>query len=321
MLEICVLGSGSSGNCAVVRSQAVTLLIDAGLSAKQIRLRLGAVGIAPESLDGILLTHEHGDHVRGLDVFCRAFPVPVICTPLTRECLLDSLHHPKQWKLAPTGGAFSLGDLEVRLFSVPHDAVDPVGIVIEDRDSVLGVVSDVGSVNNVMRNHLMGANTVFVEANYDERMLHEDEKRPWSTKQRIAAHHGHLSNAQTASLVTEIASERLERVILGHLSDDCNCPEVAVRTVAGALGEAGFGHVDVRCAPRREPTERWPVAMAKPSGAPSASGSRVAEKPPGPGSSGVGTAIGSSSRAAPAEVRRSPHSRATALHQGELFSR
>ncbi|MDG2124897.1 MAG: MBL fold metallo-hydrolase [Verrucomicrobiales bacterium] len=275
MLRITVLGSGSSGNCALVVGERVRFLIDAGLSSKQICLRLGQVGVDPGSLDGILLTHEHGDHVRGLDVFCKRHEVPVVCTPMTREVLQRSLKVPKQWKLVPSGGDFELMGLSAATFPVPHDAVDPVGIVLRDGESGLGVVSDVGYVTNLMRERLRGLETIFVEANYDEKLLEEDTKRPWSTKQRISARHGHLSNVQTAELVASVAGPHLNRVILGHLSDDCNCPVLAREMILEVLGEKDCGHVDVCCAGRVEPTELWEAAPRRERPVVGADGERV----------------------------------------------
>lgn len=255
MLEIAVLGSGSRGNCAVVRGDGVCLLVDAGLSALQINRRLGMVGLGIEDLDGILLTHEHGDHTRGIDVFCRDRRVPIFCTALTREVVRDSVRREMEWRLFESGEGFSMGALEVRSFPVPHDAVDPLGYVIDDGESVLGVVSDFGHVTGLVKDQLRAATAVFIEANYDEVMLQNDVRRPWATKQRISSRHGHLSNDQAAELVVESASGGLHRVILGHLSGDCNDPEVACEVVNSRLRKGGIGGVEVCCASQGRPTE------------------------------------------------------------------
>jgi len=266
MLHLTVLGSGSSGNAAVVAvdGQPGGILIDAGLSAKQLGLRLSAVGVGPEALSGILLTHEHGDHTRGLDVFCHRYELPVFCTPPTRAVLADTLGRPKRWQLIPNGSGFEIGAISVVAFSVPHDAVDPVGFVLKDADSSIGFVSDTGHVTGIMRDHLRGVNTLFIEANYDEDMLEKDEKRPWSTKQRISARHGHLSNDQMAAFLHDVATSSLHRVVLGHLSEDCNDPELACTVARQALGEAGFSGVHVGCAGRETPIS-LPVAACAPS--------------------------------------------------------
>lgn len=262
MLNITTLGSGSSGNSALVCSGRTRLLVDAGLSAKQLRLRLEAIGVDPESLDGILLTHEHGDHTRGIDVFCRKVEVPVFCTARTRMVLRDSMKTEKSWKVIPSGGEFEIGDLGMRSFPVAHDAVDPVGFVVRDGESSLGIVSDVGFVTSLVVEAVRGVNTLFVEANYDEQLLFDDTKRPPSIKQRISSRHGHLSNEQTAELVVGAAGDALQRVILGHLSSDCNTPEIARRVVGGALGEALGREVEVVCAAAGVPTGGFDVCAA-----------------------------------------------------------
>ena len=152
------------------------------------------------------------------------------------------------------GGEFEIGGLGLRSFPVAHDAVDPVGFVLKDGESSLGIVSDVGFVTSLVVEAVKGVNTLFVEANYDEQLLFDDTKRPPSIKQRISSRHGHLSNEQTAELVVGAAGEGLERVILGHLSGDCNTPEIAKAVVGGKLAEALGREVPVVCAAAGEPT-------------------------------------------------------------------
>ncbi len=266
MLEISILGSGSAGNSAVVRSGADCLLIDAGLSCRQLSERLSAIGISPEDLDGVLLTHEHGDHTRGLDVFCRKVAVPLYCNPLTRETLGQSLKAPKCWKLVETGAEFGIGGISIATFSVPHDAVDPVGFLIRDATSSLGFVSDIGFVTGMVKARLEGANLLFMEANYDEELLQNDTKRPWSTKQRIMSRHGHLSNAQAAECAGELCHPGLGRVILGHLSRDCNRADLAEESVKGVLATVGGAHVEVGCAGQDTPTPWYRAGSGGPAG-------------------------------------------------------
>lgn len=262
MLRLTVLGSGSSGNCAVVSTGETTLLIDAGLSARQIVARLELAGLSLDCLDGILLTHEHCDHTRGMEILCRKRAIPLLCTPLTHESLASSIvfKSTPRWQLMQTGSAFQFRDLRIESFSVPHDAVDPVGFVIEDPESRLGVLSDVGFVTNLIKDRLRGSHSLFIEANYDARLLEADTKRPWATKQRISSRHGHLSNDQVAELVEAVAHADLHHIVLGHLSDDCNDPDMAVRRVHEALKSANVDGVTVRCAGRHQPTETLEVA-------------------------------------------------------------
>ena len=186
--------------------------------------------------------------MRGLDVFCKKNDVPVFCNALTRESLQLGMRHPKQWRIAQAGSRFAVGEIDVTAFSVVHDAVDPMGFVLSDGESKLGVVSDIGHVTKGVRSHLADVDTLFVEANYDLILLQNDTKRPWSTKQRILSRHGHLSNEQTAELVVECAPGGLHRVVLGHLSQDCNCPNVALETITRHLSDNGYHNVDVHCA-------------------------------------------------------------------------
>jgi phosphoribosyl 1,2-cyclic phosphodiesterase len=258
MMHLTVLGSGSSGNCALVTTAHTAVLVDAGLSARQILLRLESTGVKPEALDGILLTHEHGDHTAGLAVLCKQFDIPLYATPLTQE-VLEPVFKKKapRWRLMQTGTPFELKDLRVESFSVPHDAVDPVGFIIQSETDRLGLLSDVGFVTNLIRDRLRGAHTLFVEANYDTRLLEEDTKRPWSTKQRIASRHGHLSNEQAAELVRDLAHEALQQVVLGHLSSDCNDPDTAVGFIRAALRECphDLSQVEVWCADRAQASQ------------------------------------------------------------------
>ncbi|MGB0154814.1 MAG: MBL fold metallo-hydrolase [Verrucomicrobiales bacterium] len=253
MLELAVLGSGSSGNSALVCLGETRILIDAGLSARQLCLRLENLGVDPDSLSAIVLTHEHGDHTRGIDVFCRKRSVPIYGTTHTCAIVRENVKSEIPWHHFEAGNDFMIDDIKVESFSVPHDAVDPVGFVFRCNRSSLGVVSDVGHVTRMIVERLKGVDTLFVEANYDEVMLQNDTHRPWSTKQRISNRHGHLSNDQTAELVGQIASENLTRVVLGHLSSDCNAPDLARQVIIKKLEAEGLNGVLVECAMRKDP--------------------------------------------------------------------
>ncbi len=253
MLEFAVLGSGSSGNSGVVCLNDTRILIDAGLSAKQLCVRLELLGIDPDSISGILLTHEHGDHARGIDVFCRKRKLPIYGTAHTCEMVRESVRSEVIWNHFESGSQFKIGDIGVQSFSVPHDAVDPVGFVLRDQESSLGVLSDVGHVTHMIIDHLRGVDSLYTECNYDDVMLQNDTIRPWSTKQRISNRHGHLSNEQTAELVEKIASDNLCQVVLGHLSSDCNTPDLAAKVISERLQKCGYTDVTVECADRKIP--------------------------------------------------------------------
>ncbi|MDF1816189.1 MAG: MBL fold metallo-hydrolase [Verrucomicrobiales bacterium] len=266
MIEFAVLGSGSSGNSAVVCCGQTKILVDAGLSARQLAVRMEEVGVDPDSLTAILLTHEHGDHVQGLEVFCRKRSIPVYATVHTSHIVQQDKIKKAQisWRKFEAGSSFVVGDIEIDTFNVPHDAVDPVGFVFRSERGSLGLLSDVGHVTRLIIERLKGVDSLFLESNYDDVMLQNDEKRPWSLKQRISNRHGHLSNKQTAELLKEVASPDLNRVILGHLSSDCNTAEKALEFAKDALNEMGLCEVEVECAERKKPTSLYPALKGIP---------------------------------------------------------
>jgi phosphoribosyl 1,2-cyclic phosphodiesterase len=248
-----VLGSGSGGNAAVIEAGGVRLLVDAGLSAKQLVDRMKSSGIDPASLRGVLLTHEHGDHIRGLRVLMKSLAVPVYATPSTSLVVRDGGVDTATWKIFESGAGFQLDGLAIQSFAVPHDAVEPVGFVFRHEEKSLGVLSDTGHVTKLITERLRGVQALFVEANYDDELLEADTRRPWSTKQRISSRHGHLSNAQTTALVAELAPAGLRRVVLGHLSRDCNHPDKAISTLRAGVP----GLTEIACAQQDECCGWW----------------------------------------------------------------
>ena len=252
MFSLTMLGSGSAGNCALVESGQCRLLIDGGLSARQITRRLEGIGIHPIGIDGILLTHEHGDHVRGLEVLCRQFAIPIYCNRLTAEAMKGSgLTTPCDWRLFSTGNDFQIKDVTVQTFAVPHDAVDPIGFVLRHGGASLGFVTDLGFATKLVFERIRDVQTLVIETNHDEKMLQDDARRPWPVKQRIMSRHGHLSNAAAAQVVGELLENSLQRVVLGHLSRDCNRPELALGAVRSSITQRG-GSVPVLCASQTE---------------------------------------------------------------------
>ena len=253
-MRFVILGSGSSGNAALVECGGLRLLIDAGLSAKQLTLRLKQVGIEPATLGGILLTHEHGDHVRGLKVFLKQNPLPVFATAATSRVVRETGIEGGQWKLFEAGQTFAIGTTAIASFPTQHDAVDPVGFVISHQTKRLGMVSDAGFVTRTMTENLRGLDGLFVEANYDDDLLAADTNRPWPIKQRISSRHGHLSNTQVMELVREIAHPALGRVVLGHLSSDCNVPQLALQLLRQCLTSLGHRDTAIHCAEPHQPS-------------------------------------------------------------------
>ncbi len=244
-VQFTILGSGSSGNCAYLETPSARILIDAGFSGRQIRQRLASIGRSPETLTAILVTHEHIDHIQGLGVIASKLDVPVYCNRLTREAAEGILECKLKAAIFQTGASFEVGDVTVDTFSVPHDAYDPVGFLLRTPAGDLGFLTDLGHATKLVQERVRSAQVLVLEANHDLKLLQSDTKRPWATKQRILSRHGHLSNDAAATVACEIASDRLRRIYLGHLSRDCNRPELARQTVVTKLTELGATHIEV----------------------------------------------------------------------------
>jgi phosphoribosyl 1,2-cyclic phosphodiesterase len=207
------------------------VLVDAGFSAKRISCLLEAVGECLETIDAVFLTHEHSDHAQGIRGLAKRADLPVFANRDTAEAVQAKLRKPVNWQVFQTGTDFNFRDLKVHAFALPHDAYDPVGFTFhwgEEGDLFspprsLAWVTDLGYVPEHVRAHIRQVQTLVIEANYDEDLLERDERRPWSTKQRIRGRHGHLSNHATFELIEELStSGLLQKVYLAHLSKDCN---------------------------------------------------------------------------------------------------
>jgi len=226
-----ILGSSSSGNCALLRTGNTKILIDAGFSAKRIGLLLEGLGESLDSIDAVFLTHEHSDHAQGIRGLARRANLPVFANRDTAEAIQTKLSKRPNWQLFETGTTFQFRDIEVRSFSLPHDAYDPVGFTFhwgEEYDLLtprqsLAWVTDLGYVPEHVHSHISEVNILVIEANYDETLLERDEKRPWPTKQRIRGRHGHLSNDAAYEVLSRLnGNASLREVYLAHLSRDCN---------------------------------------------------------------------------------------------------
>jgi phosphoribosyl 1,2-cyclic phosphodiesterase len=234
-LRVCILGSGSKGNCTYLESPETRILVDAGLSAREIERRLRNIGRAPESLDGVLISHEHTDHIQGVGVLARRYKLPVYANPETWQKarhvtgVVDDLHE------FCTGTPFSLKDLVVEPFSLPHDAEDPVAYRISWRRRSIAVVTDLGYPSQLVRERMKGCHLLVLEANHDGAML-QAGPYPWSLKQRIGGKSGHLSNLQSSELLRDVLHDELEHVVLAHLSETNNLPDLARLTTQEVLG-------------------------------------------------------------------------------------
>ncbi len=253
VVEWTALGSGSRGNCSYLEYDSTRLLIDAGLSGKQIRARLASIGKSAERLDGILLTHEHSDHVQGLAVLGKQLGIPVYCNRLTADALSPKIKERLQLKIFTTGAEFTVGNVGIESASIPHDAADPVSFVLHMDKFQLGVLTDLGHVTRLVLERFRQVNALLLETNYDLELLRQDVKRPWSIKQRIQSRHGHLSNDDAANFLEEIMHADLQDVTLGHLSQDCNLPGTAETCIQKKLSEIGASQVQLQVASQDAP--------------------------------------------------------------------
>jgi len=246
-MRVAVLGSGSSGNATLVRAGNTHVLVDAGFSARDLARRLQHLGVAPEDVRGIVVTHDHGDHTRGMGVFARRHGTPLHLTERTRDACAGLLRGEERVNLYRPGRPFLIGDVRVEPFLTVHDAADPVGVALVDECTGLrlGLATDLGRPTAQIRHALSGCDLLILEANHDEVLL-ATSPYPWSVKRRIGSSHGHLSNQAAAQFAVELNHPRLAGVVLAHLSAECNRADLALRVVGEALRKAGWkGHLQV----------------------------------------------------------------------------
>ena len=236
-MKVCILASGSRGNAIWVRSGQSAILVDAGLSLRQLKQRLAAVDEDPGRLKGVIITHEHSDHVRGLPLLLRKIGVPVFATPGTAKVLAERLDL-NGFELFDPGEKFELGPFEVLAFPVSHDAAEPVGLVLEDRRARLGLATDLGLVTRLVEERLKHCQGLILEMNHDPRLLKEGPY-PWEVKQRIQSRFGHLANEKGGKLLARVHHADLEHVWLAHRSEINNTP--ALQRAAAAEAVAGRG--------------------------------------------------------------------------------
>lgn len=226
------------------------MLVDAGLSRKEIVSRLEAIGECPESLDAVLVTHEHGDHVCGLIPLLKKYQLPVYMSWLTSPTIQWGDYEPRL-ELFMAGERFRIGDLEVDTFTIPHDAVDPVGFCIQADGARVGVVTDLGYMPDSVRIHLRGVEFLLLESNHDLDML-KVGPYPWSVKQRVMGRNGHLSNDMVSQFILDGMDGCLKTLVLGHLSEHNNHPAIVHMSAMQALGRRAAGANLVVSEPRTQ---------------------------------------------------------------------
>jgi len=244
-ISVTMLASGSRGNCAIVSSSRTKILVDAGLSCRETFKRMKAQGDDPHSLAAILITHEHCDHIYGLATLGKKLRIPVFMTGATHQAWARALRnekgekpHLEKFERFESGHRFQVGDIEVKPFTIPHDAADPVGFTFRAEGIKVGVATDLGYLPVSVRDHLRGCDVLVLESNHDLEMLRVGPY-PWSVKQRVMSRVGHLSNDALADFFSGDYDNSAAFVVLSHLSEHNNHPEIARREAEKALAARG----------------------------------------------------------------------------------
>ena len=240
MLNFASLYSGSSGNCLFVETENTKILIDAGVSLKKIEKGLEHLYVLPSNLDAVIVTHEHTDHIQSLGNLSKKFDIPVFATSKTFDAM------PKQTEKITDKNKnninidekFSIGDIEILPFKIPHDAADPCGFTLYSNNKKISIATDVGHMTNDILKHIDGSEFILLEANYDSNVL-KYTKYPFKLKERIAGPSGHLSNKAAGQTINYLINSGLKKAVLGHLSKESNFPELAYQTVVDEILSSG----------------------------------------------------------------------------------
>jgi phosphoribosyl 1,2-cyclic phosphodiesterase len=263
-MRVTVLGSGSGGNATLVEDGDVCILIDAGFSGRDLERRVREVGAEPAAISAIVITHDHGDHTRGMGILARRFGLPLYLTERTRAACDPLLNGSELVRSYRSSEPFRIGALEIRPFLTVHDAADPVAVTVRHTGSGarLGIATDLGRPTAAVRAELSGCHMLILEANHDDAMLWSGPY-PWSVKQRIASSHGHLSNRAAGELARDVWHAGLSNIVLAHLSEHCNEAGLAMDVVGAALSRLRYtGRLSV--APQHRPAEPYDLRCAQP---------------------------------------------------------
>lgn len=256
-MRVWTFASGSDGNCFLVESEGTRLLVECGRPLREIVRYLEHARLTPAELDGILLTHAHGDHARSARSVSDRFGVPVYASQGT----LDSrtLYDAPLGRVVASGAPFQVGEILVRPFAVPHDCREPLGFRFESHSGQVCITTDLGWVPDSVRAHFADLDLLVLEANYDPHLL-ASGRYPARLKARVAGYHGHLSNAEAGAAIAACGDRAPRKVWLGHLSENNNTPRHALATVGGVLRKRGLAHVPLHATRHRRPSLEWDSA-------------------------------------------------------------
>lgn len=237
-LKFCSLASGSSGNCQYIASESSSILLDAGLSGKYIQRCMDSIEEKLENVSGILVSHEHSDHVKGIGILSRRFNIPIYANNNTWEAMRGKLGKLSEENIRSfdTGTEFSVGDIRIKPFGISHDANEPVAFTFCNENVKVGVTTDLGYVTEEIKEEIKDSDLLMLESNHDVEML-KMGKYPWFLKRRILGDQGHLSNETAGEVIAQLLHypNPITHVLLGHLSRENNFPELAYETVKGVL--------------------------------------------------------------------------------------
>ncbi|CAB5101970.1 Zn-dependent hydrolase YycJ/WalJ, required for cell wall metabolism and coordination of cell division with DNA replication [Olavius algarvensis associated proteobacterium Delta 3] len=233
-IQLCLLASGSRGNAFYLSDRDTSLLVDAGLSGKEIERRMALRNLRPQDLTAIVVSHEHMDHIQGVGVLARRYHLPIFLSSGTREAARGHLGKITEIESFICGASFQIGRWAIRPFATSHDAQESAGFTFQQHGMKIGMATDLGAATALVREHLKDCRILILEANHDLEML-ESGPYPWHLKQRIKSRLGHLSNTASRDLIGELLHDRLDHIILAHLSQTNNTPERARDAVAPVL--------------------------------------------------------------------------------------
>lgn len=251
-IAVTALGSGSKGNAFVLGCNGLYIMVDAGFSRRELLRRMEIAGINPESIQAVLVTHEHEDHVKGVKLFCDTMNIPACLSAGTADYLRHKQKIPAKFKIFNPGDSFLLSGFKVKTFPVRHDAVAPVGFVIAKDGDSIGMATDLGVASGNVIDAMTGCNTIVWESNYDLDML-RNSNRTYNLKRRILSASGHLNNRDAAEALAKIITRNTRKIILAHVSRECNTYGIAQQETARIIADIGREDIELHVATQEEP--------------------------------------------------------------------